>query len=123
MLLYGAETWTLKAKDARRLEAFHNRCIQSIRGVSRYEQWKKKLSSRHLAATFGLPITILDIILEQQLRWLGHLGRMEETRLPKLVLFSELKKMRPFHGTKRRWRDVMKVDVEAIGVGEGRYEK
>ena len=44
---------------------------------------------------------------------------MEETRLPKLVLFSELKKKRPFHGTKRRWRDVIKVDVQAIGVGEG----
>ena len=26
VLLYGAETWTLKLKDARRLEALHNRC-------------------------------------------------------------------------------------------------
>ena len=83
---------------------------------------ERKLSSRHLAATFGLPRTVLDIILEQRLRWLGHLGRMKETRLPKLVLFSELKKKRPFHGTKRRWRDVVKADVEAIGVGEGWYE-
>ena len=32
VLLYGAETWTLKAKDARRLEAFHNQCIRSILG-------------------------------------------------------------------------------------------
>ena len=41
VLLYGAEAWTLKAKDARRLEAFHNRCIRSILGVSRFEQWKE----------------------------------------------------------------------------------
>ena len=34
----------------------------------------------------------------------GHHPRtaVEETKLPKLVLFSELKKKRPFHGTNRR---------------------
>ena len=49
VLLYGAETWTLKARrlDARRLDSFHNRCIRSILGVTKYQQWKEKLSSRH----------------------------------------------------------------------------
>ena len=66
--------------------------------------------------------SLLDVIIEQQLRWLGHLSRMEKNRLPKRVLFGELEKKRPFHGTKRRWRDVVKVDVEAIRVGEGWYK-
>ena len=65
--------------------------------------------------------SLLDVIIEHQLRWLGHLGRMEKNRLPKRVLFGELEKKRPFHGTKRRWRDVVIVDVEAIRVGEGWY--
>ena len=68
VLLYGVETWMLKSKSARRLEVFHNRCIRTILGVSRYEQWKKKLLSRSLAASFGLPMTIIDLICELRLR-------------------------------------------------------
>ena len=77
----------LKTKHARRLDSFHSRCIRSILGVTKYQQWTEKLSSSHLAATSDSP---LDIILEQRLRWLGHLGGMEESRLPKRVLFGEL---------------------------------
>ena len=112
----------LKAKHAKRLDSFHNQCIRSTLGVTKYQQWKEKLSSRHLAATFSLLKSLLDTILEQRLRWLGHLGRMEGNRLPKRVLFGELEKKRPFHGTKRRWRDVVKAYKEAIGVGKGWYE-
>ena len=48
VLFYGAETWMLKAEHTRRLKSFHNRCIRIILGVTRYEQWKKRLSSRRL---------------------------------------------------------------------------
>lgn len=78
--------------------------------------------TRQLAEAFGMQKSIMDIILEQRLRWLGHVGQMEETRLPKIIQFGELKKTRPRHGTKRRWRNVVKLDVEAIGVGGGWYE-
>ena len=56
--------------------------------------------------------------MDQRLRWLGHLGRMDEERLPKRVLFGELRKKRPCHGTKRRLRDVVRSDVETICIGE-----
>ena len=121
VLLYGAETWALKAKEARKLNSFHNRCVRTILGVTQYKQWKERLTTRQLTETFGMQKLILDIILEQRLKWIGHVGRMEETRLPKKILFGELRKTRPRHGTKRRWRDVVKADVEAIGVGERWY--
>ena len=37
VLLYGAETWTMKAVHTRRLNSFHNRCIRTILGVTRYQ--------------------------------------------------------------------------------------
>lgn len=36
VLLYGAETWTLKAEYVRHLTTFHNRCVKTILGVTRY---------------------------------------------------------------------------------------
>jgi len=48
----------------------------------------------------------------------GHLGRMDESRTPKQLLFGELLKTRPFHGTKKRWRDEIVGDLRAIGVGD-----
>ena len=39
--------------------------------------------------------------------------------MPKQLLFGELEKRRPCHGTKRRWRDVAEADVKAVGTGDG----
>ena len=47
---------------------------------------------------------------------------MGNDRLPKKVLFGELRGKRPCHGTKRRWRDVARSDMEAIGAGDRWYE-
>ena len=66
--------------------------------------------------------SISDIILEQRLRGLGHMGRMDEERLPNRLLFGELNMKRPCHGIKKRWRDVLKVDLQAIGVYDRWYE-
>ncbi len=39
VLMYGAETWTSKAEHIRHLTVFHNRCVRTILGVTRFEQW------------------------------------------------------------------------------------
>ena len=78
VLLYGAETWVMKAVHTRRLNSFHNRCILTILGVTRYQQWNERLTSQSLSHKFGLQHSISDIIVEQRLRWLGHVGRMDE---------------------------------------------
>ena len=45
ILLCGAETWTLKAPGARRLTVFHNVCLRTILGVSRFKQWNERNTS------------------------------------------------------------------------------
>ena len=42
--------------------------------------------------------------------------------MPKQLLFGELGKKRPSHGTKRRWRDVAAADIKAMGVNDGWYD-
>jgi len=38
--------------------------------------------------------------MERWLHWLGHLGHVSDDRLPKQLLFVELQRTWPFHGTK-----------------------
>ena len=90
VLLYGAKIWTLKAPHVRRLTVFHNHCIRTILGVSRYKQWQQHLTSAALRDKFGIE-QISKIIMEKCLRWLSHVGRMDENRLSQIVLYGEMK--------------------------------
>ena len=84
-----------------RSEVYHNRCVRTILGVTRYKQWSDRITTRQLSAEFGMERTIKDILRSNRLRWLGHLACMEDNRMPKQLLFGELKKTRPTHGTKK----------------------
>ena len=106
VLLYGSETWMQKAPLLRRLDTFHRQCVRKILSVTRDQQWREHLSSEDLAKRSGMPASLEESIRANRLRWLGHLARMDDTRLPKQILFAEGTNTRPRHGPKRRWRDV-----------------
>ena len=48
VLLYSADTWTLKAEHVRHVNTFHTRCVRTILGITRYHQWQLRLSSNSL---------------------------------------------------------------------------
>ena len=121
ILLYGAETWTMKVPDLCHLTTFHNCCVHSILGVSRYQQWRERITTRNLSEAFGIQWSVSDFIMERRLCWLGHLGRMSDDRLPKQLLFGELQKTRPFHRTKKRWCHGVLSDLKAISIEDNWY--
>ncbi|XP_063594818.1 uncharacterized protein LOC134771786 [Penaeus indicus] len=84
-LLYGCEAWTCYAKHLKRLEAFHQRKLRSLLGIS----WKDHITNAEVLARAGLP-SVEARIRSSQLRWVGHVVRMPEHRLPKQILYSEL---------------------------------
>ncbi|XP_062514412.1 uncharacterized protein LOC134190016 [Corticium candelabrum] len=105
VLLYGAETWTLKAPQVKRSNSFHNRCVRTILGITRYQQWIERILinlTRCLASTFGMQEIISDLIMEQHRKWLGHVGRTdEEIETAKENAIWRVEVKRPCHGMKK----------------------
>jgi len=85
VMLYSCETWTLYQRHIKAFEAFHIRSLQSILGI----RWWQKIPHPELFEKAGL--TPAEHLLHQrQLRWLGHVIRMPDNRLPRQLLYGEL---------------------------------
>ncbi|KAI8515737.1 hypothetical protein Bbelb_065500 [Branchiostoma belcheri] len=82
-LLYGSESWVTFRHRLSLLERFHQRCLRSILNWSDYITNVEVLER---AGILSIDATLLNI----QLRWAGHVSRMEDHRLPKIVLYGEL---------------------------------
>jgi hypothetical protein len=51
-VLWGCETWTLKEKDKRKLEAFHHTVIRRILGISTRRVREERISNKIVRFTF-----------------------------------------------------------------------
>lgn len=52
----------------------------------------------------------------QRLRWLGHIQRMDENRIPKRILQEKVHNRRRKGRPKKRWLDGVIRDLEIMGV-------
>ena len=103
-LLYGCATWVLYRKQIRLLERFHQRCLRSIMGI----KWQEYVTNEKVLKRASLP-SLECTLLQQQLRWAGHVARMEDSRMPKAVFFGELREgKRKCGAPKKRYKDQLK---------------
>jgi hypothetical protein len=117
-LLYGCETWALLKFQSQRLEVFHMRCLRNIMGLSIMDQRDQHLTNEHLLdRCYILPIA--DVMQQYRLRWLGHVGRMGDDRLPKHVLFGRMEGQRPRGRPPRSFADVVVEDVQWMCLPRG----
>jgi len=115
-LLYAAETWPIKQRKLHSLEVFHHRCLRTILSVFRVQQIAQHISNDKVRSIMGMPVPLGDIISSCTLRWLGHLGRMYDSHLPKQILFGWLPQHCPPHGVKLHWRDRVRKDLTLTGM-------
>jgi len=79
-LLYGSKTWTIKAKDARRITAAEMKYMRRTAGNT----WTDYKTNTQIAKE--LKITpILDKLLEYKRNWIQHVNRMPRNRLPRVM--------------------------------------
>ena len=117
VLLYGAEQWTIRAVDLSSLAAFDNGCIRKIARVRwsdflKTEEVKRRVFGRR-AAKVGC---IKEVIDERVLRWLGHVARQADTRLPirSLATCAHPTWRRPQGGAPTVWRRQMHAKTKKL---------
>ena len=94
------------------LERFHQRCLRSILGI----KWQDHVSNEEVLQRASLP-SIESILLQVQLRWAGHITRMEDVRIPKAVIFNELQEGNRDRGARRqRYKDQLKRQLVRAGI-------
>ena len=88
ILLYGCESWVLTEMLRAKLEAFHNRCVRAMCGVTLTHV--RSLSGGHeaLRQRLGIPSMLQLLISTRKLRWAGHAVRMDAERLPGTIQLS-----------------------------------
>ena len=84
-LLYDSESWTLCARQERRLNTFH---LHSIRRIPRIT-WQDRVPNNDVLAQVGIP-SVFALLSLGRLCWLGHVSCMQDARIPKDMLFGEL---------------------------------
>ena len=96
ILLYGCETWFLREEEFKKLKRFHNDCVRTMLRVNLNQQWRRKIRMTQLFDDLENRVRPLRWHYETRLlRWAGHIARMKETRLPKMLLLSWVPNERP----------------------------
>ncbi|BHF58433.1 hypothetical protein SprV_0100138500 [Sparganum proliferum] len=111
-LLYGAETWTMYTKQARRLNHFHLSCLCRIL----HGNWQDRIPDTDLLGRTGI-LSIYTMLRQMQLRLSGHLVRMDDERLPKRLFCRDVATGSCRQGGQiRRYKDTLKSYLKRLQI-------
>jgi len=82
--VYGAEVWQIPTREIKKILSTEMDVLRRSARKSRME----RIKNEHVKETMGLKgkPDIIDIIEQKRLQWYGHVKRMPEERIPKLIL-------------------------------------
>ena len=111
-LLYGTECVVLLESQIHRLQSFIMRCLRIILGISVWDM-KRNTVIRKLAHQQRLS----SLLSARRLRFLGHISRMPDSRIPKqLLVCAPIGGARSVGGQKCRWNDLAQRDLVRCGL-------
>ena len=123
-LLYGCEAWTPYRRHIKQMEKFHQRCLRGILNI----RWFHRVSNAQVLQQSNLGSIEATLSL-CQLRWAGHLVRMEDSRLPKQLFYGELSRDSTGKGNrgtgrpKLRYKDSLKANLKRCHIDTVTWEK
>ena len=104
VVTYGSESWTLTMEEERAIAVFERKILRKIYGpVKENELWRTRQNDELEAIIKGQ--NIVRFIKCQRIRWLGHIERMQDTAVPKKMLYGKLYATRRRGRPRMRWLD------------------
>ncbi|XP_067880018.1 uncharacterized protein [Heterodontus francisci] len=111
-LFDSSEAWTTYVSQERRLNSFHIRYLWRIPGI----RWQDRISNTEVLEAANIP-SIYTLLSQRRLRWLGHVSRTEDGRIPNDTLYSELATgIRPTGRPCLRFKDGCKSDMKSCDI-------
>ena len=117
-LLYGSESWTLKKKHIISLEKFHQ---TSLRRIARI-RWFHKVTNYEVLDRCNIH-SLQSMIDSASLRWTGHVVRMKDDRIPKVLLYGRLASGRSRGGNHKTYLNNVKTTLKTCGIDCSRLEE
>jgi len=101
VLIYGAETWSLYEDDIRRINATE---MDALRRSARICKLDRK-TNEYIRGKMDAQDMILDDITRKKFIWYGHVERMDQTRLPKIMIHWKPEGWKKRGRPRRTWKD------------------
>jgi len=100
-LLYGSETWVTTKRDMTGLEAAELRFLRSVTGYTGLDKIRSEVIRKELEIS-----GIQDVRAKYKQKWINHLERTDNTRLPKHALNYKPRGRRDRGRHRKRWQRV-----------------
>jgi len=114
VLAYGSETWVLSKCDEAVLGVFERKILRAIFGPTNDNgDWRVKYNNE--LYTLYRESDIVTYIKINQLKWAGHVIRMEEQSATRRVLVAVVEGRRQRNRPKLRWEDGVMEDARKLG--------
>ena len=102
----------------RRLNTFHMRCLKRILGIT----WQDRIPYSDILDRARIR-SMHSLLSQRRMRWLGHVRRMEDGRLPKDILYRQLTSgARPVGRPALIFKDACKRDNKACDISPKGWE-
>ena len=66
-VVYGSESWSLSAKERRKIEVFEMMCLRNVCGIRRVDRVKERC---------GWELSVLERIERDVLKWFGYVEKL-----------------------------------------------
>lgn len=121
VVTYASETWTLVNKDISALRIFERRILRRIFGPVKEGNMYRIRNNSEINELIGGQ-DLVRHIKSARIRWLGHVSRMNVTRIPKTILsgtiFGKRRRGRP----RRRWQQDVEEDLRTMDIRNWRLK-
>jgi len=108
-MVYGSETWALRAEQEQKLERAEARMVRWMTGVTLQD----RKSTDEVRASLGLD-SITAVITRARLRWYGHVQRKDEEEWVRKITEFSVEGRRPPGRPHKSWQELVSADLRRL---------